>query len=121
LRSISSVDPAGMYSPILTQCLHRLVNTWPLPGSVYSVIDRTSSLPAGAGVIATALSISVAPSIDSATIRIVRLIIVLPGLSLSTMRKPPPTTLRGPRQAQTKEAELRHDETIVTNARILTL
>jgi hypothetical protein len=72
--------------PILMQCLHRLVYTCPLPGSVYSVIDRTSSLPAGLGVIATALSINPALSIDSATIRIVRLIIVLPGLSLSTMR-----------------------------------
>ena len=34
------------------QRLHRLVNTWPVEGSLYSVIDRTSSLPAGLGVIA---------------------------------------------------------------------
>jgi hypothetical protein len=67
-----------------------LVNTCPVPGSVYSVIARPSSLHAGLGDIATALSISAAPSIDSVTIRIVRLIIVLPGLSLSTMRKPSP-------------------------------
>src|ERR1700722_489695 len=70
-----------MYWPSLTHRLHRLVNTCPVEGSLYSVIDRTSSLPAGLGVIATVLRINPAPSIDIATIRIVRLIIVLPGLS----------------------------------------
>jgi hypothetical protein len=105
------------------------------------VIARTSSLQTDLGVIATALSISAAPSIDSVTIRIVRLIIVLPGLShLSTMRKLSPAELLTtrtsrtrnacsmheigvlpPRHRQTKEASLRHDESIVTNARILTL
>src|SRR5208337_2073585 len=90
--------------------------------------------------IATALSINAAPSIDSATIRIVRLIIVLPGLSYprcETSRRrnrirrerarTPKTRLAHeigvlpPRHGQSREASLRHDETIVTNARILTL
>src|SRR5258708_2812944 len=127
-----------MYSPILTQCLHRLVNTCPLPGSVYNVIARPSSLTAGVGVIATLLSISAAPSIDSATIRIVLLILVLPGLSFSRCETSRRRTVSAracqddacamheigvlpPRHRQTKEVPLRHDETIVTNARILTL
>jgi len=61
-----------------------------VPGSVYSVIVCPSALRAGIGVIATAPSVNAAPNIDSATIRIVCLIIVLPGLSYSTMRKLPP-------------------------------
>src|SRR5208283_3154237 len=92
-----------------TQCLHRLVYTCPLAGSVYSVIACPSALRAGAGVIATAPSVNAAPSIDSATIRIVCLIIVLPGLCYSTMRKLPPPEPVAARPFRTPKAHSAQD------------
>jgi hypothetical protein len=71
---------------------------------VYRVIARPSALRAGIGVIATAPSVNAAPSIDSATIRIVRLIIVLPGLSYSTMRKLSPAEAVAARTFRTPKA-----------------
>ena len=54
-----------------------------LPGAGIGVERYCPSVlaPSRLGVIATALSVNAATSIDSATVRIVRLIIVLPGLS----------------------------------------